>query len=102
MLNKILDKLFGFFWLKDLVDWLNGKKTLLGIIAFILSACILVIPQQFPELIVVAEWATRIAEFLKNIGVDLETLNGIAAGLAGFGLAHKAVKNGKGTKSKKA
>ena len=89
---NFLDKLLGFLWLGDFVNWLNGKKTWLGVITFILTAVIIIVPVQFPELAYLAEIALRIREFLLNIGVDIQVLNVCGAALACDGYAHKVVK----------
>ena len=79
---KLLDKLLGFFWLKDLVDWINGRKTVIGIISLLLGVAIQVVPAVFPEASEVSQWAERIQDFLINIGVVLTPV----------GAGHKVVK----------
>lgn len=95
MINKILDKVLGLTILGDVAEWLNGRKTYLGLVNLALSAVIILVPVYFPELTALSSVALRIQELLTNLGVDIQTVNLAAAGVVGWGLSHKAVKRGK-------
>lgn len=95
MINKLLDKVLGLTILGDVAEWLNEKKTYLGLVNLVLSAVIILVPIYFPELKALSAVALRIQELLTNIGVDIQTVNVAAAGLTTWGLAHKAVKKSK-------
>lgn len=91
-MNFILNKILSLTVLGDIAQALNGKKTLIGVIGFVLSAVVIVLPLHFPELSGVAALAQRLQEFLISMGIDLQTVNAGFLGLTTLGVAHKAVK----------
>lgn len=91
-MNYILNKLLGLTVLGDIAEALNGKKTLVGAIGFILSAVIIVLPLHFPELEGIAALAKRVQDFLQAMGLDIQIVNASFLGLTALGAAHKIVK----------
>lgn len=80
MIKKVLNWALGLGWLGPVGDYLNGKKTITGII-FLILAGLSMAPNYIPcDLCPVI--ASGITEVLAYIGVTLSS----------FGIAHKAVK----------
>ena len=88
----LLNKILSLTWVGDLAEKLDGNKTLVSVVGFVLSGVILLLPEYFPELSGAADVARRIQELLLGLGVDLHVVSGLSVVGAVWGASHKVVK----------
>lgn len=92
-IDKAVVKIFATRYLKPIAEFLNGKKTYLGLTNLLLWFFIYVTPAVLPQYPMIAEVAMQVRLTLEALGVRLDTeLLASGAGLTIVGLWHKVKK----------
>jgi hypothetical protein len=88
----IKKKALNTIGLGQIVEWLNGKKTILGSIQLLLWIAVVAVPIIFPEYLIYAEYAKKIAEELANLGIPMDFVLVSGTGTTAIGLINKILK----------
>lgn len=83
------EKTIGLLIPTNWVEWLKGKKTVLGAISLVLWALIYALPAIRPDLAEVAQLALKLQAYLTAAGLDVNTFLGAGTGLTVIGLLDK-------------
>ena len=83
---SIKSTLIKWLLLSEWMEWLKGKKRILGVVSLLLYAAIYVVPELWPELAYISPIAANIAKQLASLGIPLDTtLSGAGIGLTVLG-----------------
>lgn len=88
----IINKILSLTWIGDVAEKLNGNKTFVSVVGFVLSGIILLLPEYFPELAGASDVAKRLQDMLLGLGIDLHVVNGLCVAGGIWGASHKVVK----------
>jgi len=88
-IDWLKEKAIGLLIPTNWIEWLKGKKTVLGAISFLLWFLIYALPAVRPDLIEVAALARQLQVYLAGLGIDINGFIEAGAGLTVVGLLDK-------------